>query len=140
MSITRKKTGASLVLVFALMLPFPMGVLAKSDDPEQVEANKLLGKRAFFRCRACHSLNKDDPHKVGPNLYGLFGREAGSLTDFKYSDAVKSSGVIWDRETLMLWLQSPATFIPNNQMAYAGTKSEKELDALIAYLASSTIK
>jgi len=68
-------------------------------SPEQ-----RLGKRLFIMCEACHTVSKDAPHKVGPNLHGLFGREAGTLSGYKYSDALIGSEIIWSDETIRAWL------------------------------------
>jgi cytochrome c len=95
------------------------------------------GKVAFEQCAACHSLDgsgKDD----GPTLKGVIGRTAGSLEDFRYSAAMKRSGVTWDAATLDKYITDPQAFIPGNRMAFAGMTDQSQRDDLIAYLAVAT--
>ena len=66
-------------------------------------------------CTDCHSLDKND---VGPRHRGVFGRKAGSLPDYNYSDALKSSNIVWDEETLDKWLTDPQTFVPGVRMFF----------------------
>jgi cytochrome c2 len=70
----------------------------------------------------------------GPSLSGLIGRKAGSLPDYRYSDAIKTSDVIWSEDTLRAFLLRPSSYIPQNKMPFNGLKREGEMDALIAYL------
>ncbi len=110
----------------------------ESSTTEETEKQLMLGKRAFIRCVACHSLAEGEAHRTGPNLHGLFGATAGQKEGFAYSDALKNSTMEWNDENLRAWLLSPATVIPGNKMAFGGVPSEKELDALMAYLAEMT--
>jgi cytochrome c len=89
------------------------------------------GKQIFEkRCTGCHSL---DNEKTGPRLRGVYGRPAGSVASFPYSEAVRKSGVTWDNSSLEKWLTDPDAFIPDNDMAFRVTKSE-ERAAVIEYL------
>ena len=82
------------------------------------------------RCSACHS---PDANRVGPKHRGVVGRTAGTLPDFNYSKAVKSSGVVWSEETLDKWLTNPQAFIPGQRMNFKVTDPADRAD-LIAYL------
>lgn len=98
------------------------------------------GEKAFLLCAACHHLEKDKGHKVGPNLHGVFGRKAGTAEGFTYSEAVKNSGIIWSEETIINWLTKPTDYIPGTTMAFIGIKNKERQDALINYLKEETSK
>ena len=92
------------------------------------------GAKAFRVCAACHSLGTD-VNMTGPSLAGIWGRKAGSLKSFdRYSPSLKSSGVVWDQKTLDAWLQSPAAFMPGNNMKFAGIPDARQRADLIAFL------
>jgi cytochrome c len=89
------------------------------------------GKEIFEkRCTGCHSLNID---KEGPRLGGVYGRAAGSVSTFTYSDAVKSSRVTWDAASLDKWLTDPDALIPDGNMAFRLVNAD-ERAAVIDYL------
>ncbi len=108
----------------------------RADEAE--DSTTKLGQRVFLVCRSCHTTEADGRNKVGPNLHGLFGRKAGSQPDFKYSDAVKNSGITWSEKTIDEWLTKPKDFLPGNKMAFRGVEKEDERKALIAYLKKET--
>lgn len=82
------------------------------------------------RCGGCHALDRD---KEGPQLHGVFGRKAGSLESFQYSDALKKSKIVWTEETLEQWLTDTEKLVPDNDMTFHVEKGE-ERRAIIAYL------
>jgi cytochrome c len=97
-------------------------------------ADAQEGAKAFGACAACHSL-QPGRHMTGPSLAGLWDRKAGTAAGFpRYSEALKSSGVSWNAETLDAWLADPSTFIPNNRMTFPGIRDAKARADLIAYL------
>lgn len=89
------------------------------------------GQAIYARCAACHSLTYN---RTGPKHCGLFGRRAGSLADFQYSEAMKHSGIVWNEKTLDQFLANPMKRVPGTAMGYAGIPDPKERHALIAYL------
>ncbi|MBG07081.1 MAG: cytochrome c family protein [Rhodospirillaceae bacterium] len=103
--------------------------------PVWAEGNAKLGKKVFNKCRACHAL-KPGKKKLGPSLHGVIGRKAGSESYFKYSPAMKSSGIEWTEENLEKYLQAPKKFIPKNRMAFGGLKKKKDRKNIIAYIKS----
>jgi cytochrome c len=91
------------------------------------------GKQMFEqRCTGCHSL---DQLKAGPPLRGVYGRPAGSVASFPYSEAIRKSGVVWDAHSLDQWLTDPDGFIPDADMAFRVPKKE-ERAVIIEYLKS----
>jgi len=96
------------------------------------------GKKLFILCSACHSLKKDEAHKVGPNLYAVFGKKAGQAEGFKYSEDLVNSGIVWDENSMRSWIENPAEYIPGTSMAFIGIKDKKKQDLLIAYLQNET--
>jgi cytochrome c len=119
-----------------LLMSVSLTTPAAAQAPD--EATMKLGQRVFLMCRSCHSTEKDGRHKVGPNLHGLFGAKAGSKADFKYSDVVAKSGIVWSEATINEWLVKPKDFLPGNKMAFAGVPKEPDRKALIAYLKEVT--
>ena len=101
-------------------------------------ADTKRGQTLFLQCRACHSLAASEPHKVGPNLHGMFGRKAGLAPGFDYSPAVQESDVVWTPETLNEWLERPSDFLPGNRMVFIGVKKPADRANLIAYLQQET--
>jgi cytochrome c len=96
------------------------------------------GKRKFGMCRSCHTIVPGGANLTGPNLHGVFGRKAGALEGYNYSDAVKNAGFGWDAEHLDKWLAEPRTFLPGTKMSFAGLKDPKDRVDLIAYLKVET--
>ena len=97
-----------------------------------------LGRRIFTRCRACHTLNEGGRHKVGPNLWKIIGRKAGSAEEYAYSKAMITSNIIWTEETISAYLENPAIFMPKNKMSFVGIRKRSERDAVIVYIKANT--
>lgn len=102
--------------------------VAHSGDP-------AAGKEIYNRCMGCHSLSQN---RTGPKHCGLFGRKAGTVKDFDYSDAMKNSDIVWNSTTLDAFIKAPLENIPGTAMGYAGVKDDTERADLIAYLKEAT--
>jgi cytochrome c len=98
------------------------------------QASYEAGRRVFAQCRSCHTIDADGGNRVGPNLHGVFGREAGSVEGFTYSQAVQNAHFTWDAAHLDHWLANPQTFLPGNRMAFAGVRDDTQRRDVIAYI------
>ena len=98
------------------------------------EADLDNGRRAFARCRSCHTITEGGPNMTGPNLYGVFGRRAGVHPGFNYSSAMKAADFTWDGARLDDWLENPRTFLPGNKMSFAGIPDATDRRDVIAFL------
>ena len=92
------------------------------------------GEKVFAVCKACHQVGDNAKNAVGPVLNGLFGRKAGSVDGFSYSEANKKSGITWDEATFSEYIKDPKAKVPGTKMAFAGVRDEQKVKDLIAYL------
>lgn len=106
--------------------------------PEYRNADAKYGRNLAMQCRTCHSLDEGSSSPLGPSLYGLFGRRAGSLDDYTYSPALAQADFVWTPRALDAWLAAPWRFVPGNRMAYAGLSDAAARAALIAVLLRMT--
>jgi cytochrome c len=109
----------------ALIVALP--TLAVAQDLEN-------GKAVWNKCRACHQVGEGAKNLVGPVLNGLFGRKAGTIEGFNYSDANKSSGITWDEATFREYIKNPKAKIPNTKMVFVGLSDERDIEDLLAFL------
>jgi cytochrome c len=114
---------ASLLIAGALALA---GQSALAQDAAK-------GEKLYKKCKACHSLEAGKK-KVGPSLAGIFGRTAGTTEGFKFSKAMKESGIVWDDKSMDAYLANPKKFVPKTRMAFPGLKKEADRANLLAYL------
>jgi cytochrome c len=106
--------------------------LAQSGNVER-------GERVFNQqCKNCHTVEKGGGQPLGPNLYGMFGRKAGTVEGFKPSDAMRDANIVWDDTATAEYLRDPKGRVPGTIMAHAGLKRPEQLADVIAYLKKVT--
>jgi cytochrome c2 len=121
---------------FIKTLPLIALGFALSTAPALASGDAAAGEKVFKKCKACHVVDAEK-HKTGPHLVNLMGRTAGSADGFKkYSDAMKSSGIVWNEETLDAYLENPKAYVKGTRMAFAGLRKEEDRANVIAYLKS----
>jgi cytochrome c len=101
-------------------------------------ADAKNGAMVFQRCAICHSSTKGAAAKIGPNLFGVVGRKAGTQPEFSYSAAMKSAGFVWTPAKLTTYVEHPQVVVSGNRMAFGGISSGKDAADVAAYL--STLK
>ena len=116
-----RRIACGTVLIMALP------VMAAAQDLEN-------GKEVWNKCRACHQVGEGAKNLVGPVLNGLFGRKAGTVEGFNYSDANKNSGIAWDEPTFREYIKNPRAKIPNTKMVFVGLSDERDIEDLLAFL------
>ena len=121
----------------------PMKAAAKGTSAPSVSALTLLasanadgGKKAFKKCKSCHSTAKGGKNKVGPNLWGVVGKAKASAAGFKYSGALKGLGGNWTFQDLDAFLTKPKAFAKGTKMTFAGVKKPADRAALLIFLRS----
>lgn len=91
------------------------------------------GKQVFKQCALCHT-NEPGKNKIGPSLFGVVGRKAGTISNFSYTDAMKNSGKVWTPQELDTYLTDPRKVVPGTKMIFPGLKNEADRQNVIAYL------
>ncbi|MCQ8184406.1 c-type cytochrome [Parvularcula maris] len=94
------------------------------------------GRQAFAPCSTCHAVSPGEMSGLGPNLHGVYGRQAGSEEGFAYSPELASSGIVWRKGALDDFIASPSRTVQGTSMIYAGEPDPAVREAIIAYLQS----
>jgi len=115
----------------ALFVMLQLAGIARADG------DAARGEARFQDCAPCHKLEAG-ANNVGPSLHSIFTRKAGELADFRYSPAIRRSGIVWTPETLDKFVTDPQALVPTNRMPYAGMASAGDRADLIAYLQNAT--
>ena len=96
------------------------------------------GKKIFKKCAACHSIAKGGANKIGPALWGVLGRKAGSISDYKYSKAMAAHAKPWSLEEMNGFLIKPKDWIKGTKMSFIGLKKDTDRAAVILYMNQNT--
>ena len=113
----------------------PTLVLAVSAAGPASAGDAKAGRAVFAaQCSICHSDARNGPVILGPPLYGVIGRKAGSVSGYPYSTAMKTAGFVWTPDRLRAYLPAPRDYLPGVKMSYPGLKNPAQLEDLIAYL------
>jgi cytochrome c len=114
-------------------------------EVEKVNIGQLLalgdlvhGEKVFKKCSACHMIASDGKNMIGPNLWSVFGRTAGSVSDYKYSKAMVAYGKEWTFEEMNSYLIKPQAYIKGTKMAFAGLRKEKDRASVILFMNSKS--
>ena len=102
--------------------------------------NAAEGAKIFKKCAACHSIAQGGANKIGPALWGVIGRKAGSVSDYKYSKAMIAYGKPWSFKEMDGFLIKPKEWVKGTKMAFAGIKDAKDRAAVILYMNENTDK
>jgi len=104
--------------------------------PAFAAGNAGNGKTLFGRCAICHTVQKGGPNGLGPNLFGVAGRKAASLSNYSYSGALKAANITWTNDKLKAWVMGPFKLVPGTKMAFGGIANPAQADDVVAYLDS----
>jgi cytochrome c len=131
MNLPTRFTSPAVAAAAALLLCLSAGTSRAAGDGDK-------GKAAFVRqCAICHTIEKGDPNRFGPNLSGMVGKKAASVPGFDYSRAFKAAARWeWTEDALGSWIMFPGTMVPGTAMAIFQGVAEKDRDDIVAYLAS----
>ena len=120
------------------------GTTTSQESSENSESGNIMelfasasaadGAKVFKKCAACHSITQGGKNKIGPALWGVIGRQAGSVSDYKYSKAMSAYKKVWSFEEMNGFLIKPKDWIKGTKMSFAGLKDGKERAAVILYM------
>jgi cytochrome c len=111
-----------------------VGLVAVAATEASAGGDAVKGAALFGRCFICHTNAKGAGNKIGPNLFGVVGRKAGTAPGYSYSAAMANAGFAWTDARLDAYIKAPQVTVPGNKMAFAGMPSASDRADLIAYL------
>ncbi|MDA1088717.1 MAG: cytochrome c family protein [Proteobacteria bacterium] len=117
----------------AVALAAAMALTSATAMADRDAGDAEKGKKVFNKCKACHDI-RAGKKKIGPSMFGIAGRPAGTVEGFRYSEAMKSSGVTWNDDNLDKYLEKPIKFVPKTKMSFPGLNKKNDRADVIAYL------
>jgi cytochrome c len=132
----RRLTSLEPNMMKAVSLTFVLALTAGAFcTPVAAAGDVEAGAKLFTRiCGGCHQVGESARGGFGPPLNGIFGRPSGSSADYQYSDAMKSAGIVWTRETLSAYLEAPKKVVPGTRMIFWGLSDPEKIEDVLAYL------
>lgn len=120
------RLGVGVLFLAGMLWTGPLHAAGLTGDPAR-------GAKLFKRCRACHSV-APGRNKIGPSLYGVLGRKAGTAPGYHYSPALKGAGWVWTEEMLDKWIAGPKKVLPGTKMIFPGLPNPQDRADVIAFL------
>jgi cytochrome c len=117
---------------FALRRIYLIALLAAGQAAAAGDAKN--GEFLFRRCASCHAVGPYASAGFGPQLQSIIGRKAASTSDYKYSEAMKKSGLVWDEKNLAAFMRAPHDVVPGTSMRFWGIKDEQQIADLLSYM------
>ncbi len=117
---------------FVFIAVLAISAAARAED-DVLPPSAERGAELWAKCKNCHTIEKGGRNLVGPNLYGVFGRRAGSAPNYGYSAAMKSAAIVWNADTLDKYLAATVDFLPGTKM-YGGLAIRQDRLDIIAWL------
>ena len=93
-----------------------------------------VGEKIFAKCKVCHQIGPNAKNMVGPEQNGIDGRKSGQQPGYNYSDANKNSGVTWNHDTFVKYIENPKAMVPGTKMVFPGLPKEQDREDLWAYM------
>ena len=112
-------------------------LVAAAAGTAHADGDAARGEKRFEECATCHTTERG-VNNVGPSLFGVFARKAGEIADFRYSPALKRSGITWTPQSLDNFIADPQKAVPGNRMPFAGMPDAADRADLVAYLQKTT--
>ena len=129
--VTALKASSSLLAISLPLLVLMTGCREEAPDPALVSRGETVFGDS---CAACHSVVAADGNLTGPNLFGVYGRKAGAVSDYEYSAAMRGAGFNWTMDRLQPYLTAPESLVPGTTMTFEGIANESDRKSVIAYL------